>query len=138
MRVFKARVVVEGGCFGEPFVVDRRVSFLGEVDPFKGSVYGYRGSFRDKVLVLEGTRGSTVGSYIVYGLKRYGCAPKCIVAGFIEPILVTGCVIAEIPLYHVFDFRGLVDYIRSLNKPYIVCRDSGEVVVYEEGSTNSY
>jgi len=138
VRVFRARVVVEGECIGEPFIVDKKVSFYGEVDPRECRVYGYSGSFRDKVLVIRGSRGSTVGSYIVYGLRRYGCSVHCIISGSIDPVLVAGCVIAGIPLYIISDYNGFIEYIRSLNKPVVKCSGLGEVVVYEEGSTNSY
>ena len=137
MRIFKVKEIVPGECSGEPFIVDRNVSFFGEVDPIKGTIKGYKGSFKDKVLIIRGTRGSTVGSYIIYALREYGTAPKCIVAGDIEPILIVGCILANIPLLKVINFNGLIDYIKSCNGYLLYRSDLGGLVV-EERYTNSY
>ncbi|MEM1533328.1 MAG: DUF126 domain-containing protein [Desulfurococcaceae archaeon] len=108
MISLKAKPVIEGECCGELFLVDKRISFYGEVDPATGEVRGVEGSFKGKVLAIRGTRGSTVGSYIVYSLKKHGVAPKCIVVEDAEPILIVGCIIAEIPLVKVEGFNELV------------------------------
>jgi len=50
------------------------------------------------VLVARASRGSTVGSYIIYALARKHGAPKAIVMEKAEPIVVTGCILASVPL----------------------------------------
>ncbi len=137
MKVFRVEEIVSGECSGEPIVVDRKISFYGEVDPEKGVVRGEDIVLKDKVLVLRGTRGSTVGSYILYALKYYGVAPKCIIAGEVEPILVIGCIIANIPLFKVVDYSGFIEYLRLVKNPYISYSSSEKtVVVYGEERIN--
>ncbi len=137
MKIFKAKEIVSGECFGEPFIVEHKISFFGEVDPSKGIIKGYDGSFKNKVLLIPGTRGSTVGSYIIYALKEYNTAPKCIIAGEAEPILIVGCILSNIPLLEVTDFNGLINCIRSDNGYVIYRRDLGGVVV-EKRHSNSH
>ena len=43
-------------------------------------------------------KGSTVGSYVLYQLKKNGHAPAAIVNRETETIIATGCILAEIPL----------------------------------------
>lgn len=95
---FKARVLVglPGAIEGDLVVYDS-LSFYGEVDPKTGRSVDGR-SLRDKVVAIRRSRGSTVGSYIIYGLKESGVAPKAIVMGRAEPIVITGCVLSEVPL----------------------------------------
>jgi predicted aconitase with swiveling domain len=83
---------------GEVVKVDHALSFLGEVDPKEGKLYDGR-KIKDKVLVIKGVRGSTVGSYVIYALRYYNNAPKAVVVeGEADPIVVAGCVMADVPL----------------------------------------
>jgi len=54
-------------------------------------------SISGKVLVFPTGKGSTVGSYTLYRLKRNGLAPAAIVNTQCETITAVGCIIAEIP-----------------------------------------
>lgn len=133
MREFRAKIIVEGTCRGEPVVVDKKISFFGEIDPEKGVVVDTGRSISGKPLVIAGTRGSTVGSYVIYALKEYGKAPSCIIAGEAEPILIIGCILANIPLVVVEEYREFVDYLNK-HKKHLVELDAGKGVirVYEE------
>ena len=91
------RGLVEGRACGPLLIVDRSISFYGEVDPDTGVLKGV-GSIAGKILVFRGSRGSTVGPYIMYALRRRGLAPAGIVVSKAEPMLVAGAVLAEIPL----------------------------------------
>ena len=94
----KARRLVPGNVCGEAVVVDS-LSFFGEVDPERGILRDGR-SIDGKILVIGRVRGSTVGAYVIYGLRYYRRAPKAIlVKGEADPIVVTGAVLARIPLY---------------------------------------
>ena len=65
-----------------------------------------------RILVIGRARGSTVGSYIIYALKQNGKAPKAIiVAGEPDPIIITGAILAGIPLYK--SDRSLMDLVRD-------------------------
>ncbi len=91
-------LVGKGHIEGEAVVVNHRLSFLGEVDPKSGTLYDGR-SIKDKILIIKGVRGSTVGAYVIYGLRYYGTAPKAIVVmESVDPIVLSGCVMADIPL----------------------------------------
>ncbi len=91
-------LVGDGRVEGEVVVVKHRLSFLGEVDPVKGTLYDGR-EIKDKILIIKGVRGSTVGAYVIYGLRYYNNAPKAIVVmEEVDPIVLSGCVMASIPL----------------------------------------
>ncbi len=51
-----------------------------------------------KVFVFPTGKGSTVGSYVIYRMKKQGTAPAAIINVETEAILATGCVISSIPL----------------------------------------
>ncbi|MCE4600754.1 MAG: DUF126 domain-containing protein [Desulfurococcales archaeon] len=94
----RARVLVPGEGRGEAVKVEA-LSFYGEVDPRTGKLVDGR-SITGKVLVVGRPRGSTVGSYTIYGLKYYGRKPAAIIVeSGADPILVAGAVLADIPLF---------------------------------------
>lgn len=99
---FPGRRIVGGRAEGEALVAARSLSFLGGVDPATGVVRdaesGVAGeSVSDRVLAIPAAKGSTVGSYVLYSLRRRGVAPRALVAAKAETILAVGAVIAELP-----------------------------------------
>ena len=101
--VMKGRKVVGGVGSGEALVSCQPISFLGGVDPRTGEIVEKNHNLLGKniagrVLVFPGGKGSTVGSYTIYALKKHGKNPAAMVNVLTEPIIATGCVIAEIPL----------------------------------------
>jgi len=90
------------------------ISFLEEVKPEKGILVkeGQEMDIRDKVLVFEGGSGSTVGSYNLFNLRIYGNAPAAIVMRKADAIISIGCIMADIPLVHRLDEKGM-DMLRS-------------------------
>ncbi len=106
--VLKGRGIVKGRASGEALVSPKPISFYGDVDPERGVIvardHPLRGaSIVGKVLIFPRGRGSTVGSYIIYRLKKAGKAPVAIVNEETEPIIAAGCVVAEIPLVDRLD-----------------------------------
>ncbi|MEM0060562.1 MAG: DUF126 domain-containing protein [Fervidicoccaceae archaeon] len=100
-KEIKLKVLVEGKAEGEVVVYQSPLSFLGEVDPKEGAILlrgGDRLKIADKIFIFPGLRGSTVGSYVIYALKQYGKAPSAMIVRKADPILITGAVLAEIPL----------------------------------------
>jgi predicted aconitase with swiveling domain len=93
----RGRPLVPGDASGEAVVVRGAISFYGDVDPARGVLADGR-SIAGRVLVAERSRGSTVGSYVILGLKYNGVAPAAILMGEAEPIVVAGAVLAGIPL----------------------------------------
>ncbi len=91
------RPLVPGRARGEAVVVRGAISFYGDVDPARGLLRDGR-SLAGKVLVAERSRGSTVGSYVIMGLRYSGRAPAAILMVEAEPIVVAGAVLAGVPL----------------------------------------
>ncbi|MGD2200355.1 MAG: DUF126 domain-containing protein [Candidatus Bathyarchaeota archaeon] len=101
--IISGRKIVGGRAEGEALVSREPVSFYGGVDPVTGVVtekgHAVEGeSVTGKVFVFPTGKGSTVGSYVIYRMKKLGTAPAAIVNLETEAILATGCVISEIPL----------------------------------------
>ena len=98
----QGRTIYPGIAEGEALVTSLGISFFGGVDPDTGIVvekdHPLEGqSIGGKVLVFPTGKGSTVGSYTLYRLKRNGVAPAAIVNAQCETITAVGCIIAEIP-----------------------------------------
>ncbi len=94
---------------GEALVVRRSISFLGDVDPETGSLKELGISVAGKVLIAEGFRGSTVGSYVLYALRKRGRAPLAVVMKRLDPVVVAGCVLSSIPIAYVPDLNTGLD-----------------------------
>jgi uncharacterized protein len=92
-----------GNAQGEVLVTMEPISFLGTVDPETGKVVDpkhelYGRCVAGKVLIFPGGKGSTVGSYVIYQLKKRGLAPVAMVNLKSEPIVAVGAIISGIPL----------------------------------------
>ena len=101
--IYTGRAIVRGIAEGEAIVSKRRISFLGDVDPETGEITDSRSdiygeNISGKVLVFPGGRGSTVGSYVIYRMKKNKTAPSAMINLKTEPIIAVGAVIAGIPL----------------------------------------
>ncbi len=99
----KAHIVSRGKAQGDALVSTQPISFLGSIDVKTGIVvekghelFGL--SIKDKVLVFPGGKGSTVGSYSIYQLKKNGAAPTAMINIRTEPIVAVGAIISDIPL----------------------------------------
>ena len=93
---------------GEALVSAEPVSFYGGVDPVTGCVTepGHcccGENITGKVFVFPTGKGSTVGSYVIYRMKKLGTAPAAIINVETEAILATGCVISDVPLVDKLD-----------------------------------
>ena len=103
MIKLKAHIVSRGSAEGEALVTSQPISFLGSVDPMTGVVIenGHElagKSIKGKVLVFPSGKGSTVGSYVIYQLKKNGTAPTAMINIKTEPIVAVGAIISGIPL----------------------------------------
>jgi predicted aconitase with swiveling domain len=95
------RSIFPGSAQGEALVTSQAISFFGGVDAETGMVvergHELEGQcIAGKVLVFPTGKGSTVGSYTLYRLKRNGHAPCAILNAKCETITAVGCIIAEI------------------------------------------
>ncbi len=108
----KGRTISPGCVKGEAIVTKEPIGFYGGVDAKTGIVID-RGhelegkSITDKILVFPCGKGSTVGSYVIYGLKKNGVAPRAIVNEETETIVATGVILAGIPCVDKIDLKQL-------------------------------
>ena len=114
---------------GEALVSSDGISFFGGVDPETGKVvekgHPLEGqSVTGKVLVFPAGKGSTVGSYTLYQMKKLGTAPVAIINKEIETIVAVGAIIAGIPCVDKID----ISKIRT-GETVRVDADSGRVEV---------
>jgi predicted aconitase with swiveling domain len=98
----KGRKIYKGIAEGEAIVTKDGISFYGGVDPDTGEVveagHELEGqSITGKVLVFPTGKGSTVGSYTMYRMKKNNTSPAAIVNEQIDTIIAVGCIISEIP-----------------------------------------
>jgi predicted aconitase with swiveling domain len=95
---------VARGCATGPVLATREpISFLGNVDPETGMVVDpghelYGSCIAGKVLIFPGGKGSTVGSYVLYQLKKRDLAPIAMMNVASEAIVAVGAIISGIPL----------------------------------------
>ena len=96
------RKIYKGIAEGEAIVTKDGISFYGGVDPDTGKVvevgHELEGqSITGRILVFPTGKGSTVGSYTLYRMKKNNTAPAAIVNRQIDTIVAVGCIISEIP-----------------------------------------
>lgn len=99
----QARGISAGIASGSLLVSSEPISFLSGVDPDSGIViesgHPLEGqSIAGTVLAFPYGKGSTVGSYVIYALKRNNVAPCGIINTEAEPIIAVGAIISEIPM----------------------------------------
>jgi len=114
---FKAKIIQpwEGEIVGELLITDSKISFLGDVDTDTGTIVGpdldIKGqNIRGKILIFSESRGSTVGSNVLYNLSKKGLAPKLIGTRRAEPITISGAIFGGIPMVSLLEeeiFRKL-------------------------------
>jgi hypothetical protein len=125
----KGRTISPGKAEGEALVSKEPIGFYGGIDPKTGVViekgHELEGqNVKGKVLVFPQGKGSTVGSYVIYGLKKNGVAPAAIVNKETETIVATGVILAGIPCVDGID----IDKIKTGDK-LVVDADRGTVEI---------
>jgi predicted aconitase with swiveling domain len=103
LKRIKGRIIAKGIGEGPAVVTRQPLSFLGGVDPTQGVIidphHELRGtSIVGTVLAFPQGKGSTVGSYVLYQLKRNDKAPAAIINALSETIVAVGAIISNIPL----------------------------------------
>jgi predicted aconitase with swiveling domain len=97
------RLIKAGRVEGEALVSPEPIGFFGGVDPDTGVVieagHPLEGEcVAGRVLIFPTGKGSTVGSYVLYRLKKNDLAPLAIINVESEPIVAVGAIISEIPM----------------------------------------
>jgi predicted aconitase with swiveling domain len=105
-------MISPGKAEGEAIVSKEPMGFYGGIDAKTGIViekgHELEGrSVKDKILVFPQGKGSTVGSYVIYGLKKNGVAPAAIVNQETETIVATGVILAGIPCVDKIDISKI-------------------------------
>jgi len=108
----QGRSIFDGQVSGLALVSPANISFYGGVDPATGVIvepgHPLEGqSIAGRILVFPTGKGSTVGSYTLYRLKRSSLAPLAVINAECETITAVGCIIAEIPCLDQVDLSQI-------------------------------
>ena len=110
----KGRMISPGKAEGKAIVSPDPIGFYGGIDAKTGIViekdHPLEGQcVTDKILVFPCGKGSTVGSYVIYGLKKNNVAPIGIINKETETIVATGVILAGIPCVDQIDIDKIQD-----------------------------
>ena len=99
--ILEGRIIKYGKVEGEALVSNQPIGFFGGIDPNNGLViekgHPLEGkNIGGKILVFPTGKGSTVGSYVLYRMKKNGIAPIAIINEECEPIVAVGAIISDI------------------------------------------
>jgi predicted aconitase with swiveling domain len=100
--VLRGRRVVGGCAEGEALVTTQTISGWGGVDAMQGTVIETRHelhgrSFKDKVLVFPGAKGSSGWSVAFHTARLAGTAPKAMIFTEMTTKIALGAVVMRIP-----------------------------------------
>lgn len=99
--MLKPLVKGRGRVKAEVVKIETPISLLGDFDPERGAIHGREVAGR--IVALPFVKGSTVGPYVLWSAAKSGKAPLAIIAEKPDLMLVTACVLANVPL-----FQGVV------------------------------
>jgi predicted aconitase with swiveling domain len=108
----KGRIISKGQVQEEALVTSQPISFYGGVDPNTGEIIekGHEllgKSVKGKILVFPNGKGSTVGSYTLYRMKKNGVAPAGMINRECETVVAVGAIISEIPCVDKIDISQI-------------------------------
>jgi predicted aconitase with swiveling domain len=108
----KGRTISKGVAEGEALTTTMPISFYGGVDPETSEIlekgHELQGKqIKGKILVFPNGKGSTVGSYTLYRLKKGGVAPAGIINRDCETVVAVGAIISEIPCVDEIDISKI-------------------------------
>jgi predicted aconitase with swiveling domain len=135
--VLRGRKVVGGKAAGEALVTRETISGWGGVNPMQGSIietrHELRGqSFKDKVLVFRGAKGSSGWSVVFHTARLAGTAPKALVFNEMTTKVALGAVVMRAPAVTDLD-RDPLEVIET-GDWVVVNGDEGTVEVRKRGS----
>jgi len=124
-----ARRIAPGRAEGTALVSAVPFSFVGGADAASGEILdeatGLRGErFGGRVFAFPHGKGSTVGSYAIYGLAKRGLGPGGIINDRAETIVAVGAILGGLPMVDDVDVRGILTGDRI-----VLDADAGEVVL---------
>lgn len=100
--ILRGRKVVGGCAEGEALVTRQTISGWGGVNPMQGTIietrHELRGvSFKDKVLVFPGAKGSSGWSGVFHTTRLAGTAPRAILFNEMTTKVALGAVVMRVP-----------------------------------------
>jgi predicted aconitase with swiveling domain len=106
--ILRGRTVVGGCTEGEALVTRDTISGWGGVNPMSGTIietrHELRGqSFKDKVLVFPGAKGSSGWSAVFHMTRLTGTAPKALLFKEMTTKIALGAVVMRVPAITDFD-----------------------------------
>ena len=102
------RAIGPGRASGVVLASPHPFSFLGGVNAETGALLDDTGNrLAGRVFAFPHGKGSTVGSYVLYGLSKRGIGPAAIVNERAETIVAVGAILAGIPIVDRVDVHGL-------------------------------
>lgn len=123
----KGRIIMKGKAENLALVTSQPISFYGGVDPLSGQIiekdHELKGkSVKDKILVFPTGKGSTVGSYTLYRMKKNGTSPAGIINKECETVIAVGAIISDIPCVDFIDISKIKsgDKVQINNEKVIV------------------
>lgn len=101
--VLKVKIVNTGFAKGALLISQQPISFFGGVDPLTGVIveknHPLEGvSLCRRILAVPSSKGSTVGSYVIYSLAKRGVAPSGVILGQKDSIISAGAILSGIPV----------------------------------------
>lgn len=110
--IFRGRPIAPGRARGRVLASRRPLSFLGGVDAKTGRVVDPESDIRGqrlegRVLAFPRGKGSTVGSYVLFGLAKRDVGPAALVAETAETVVASGAILGKIPMVDGVDTRAL-------------------------------
>jgi len=108
----KGRIISRGITEAEALVTSQPISFYGGVNPDTGIViekgHELEGkNIKGKILVFPNGKGSTVGSYTLYRMKKNNTAPAGMINKECETIVAVGAIISDIPCVDKIDISKI-------------------------------
>ena len=108
----KGRIISRGTAEAEALTTTQPISFYGGVDPETSEIlekgHELQGKrIKGKILVFPTGKGSTVGSYTLYRLKKGGVSPEGIINSECETVVAVGAIISEIPCVDKIDISKI-------------------------------
>jgi len=108
----RGRTISKGIAEGKALTTSQPISFYGGVNPDTSEIiekgHELQGKrIRARVLVFPNGKGSTVGSYTLYRMKKNGVAPAGIINKVCETVVAVGAIISEIPCVDKIDISKI-------------------------------
>jgi predicted aconitase with swiveling domain len=106
--LLRGRTVIGGCAEGEALVTREAISGWGGIDPMTGTIietrHELRGvSFKDKILVFPGAKGSSGWSVAFHQTRLTKSAPKAMLFNIMNTKIALGAVVMRVPAMTNFD-----------------------------------